>query len=178
MNEAPILAARPCPDAAMPANVASAVRKAAKFGWNAEVSIAIGPPPDGIRSVQMVLTKGATRLMSRHEGDTAGASMGFAQAYRTSKIHRGIFPLGWNELVASIEHDGVPPRPKPTPKATKELTEARQLVSDQITGSVGVAVIDPRPLCKSMVEPGVRCNRQADPYSTLCAGPCSTNPDW
>lgn len=178
--DTPILPARPCPVEAQPANVRSAVRKAEKYGWACIVEIAIGPPPDGIRSVRMVATKGATRLMSRHEGDTGGANMSFTQAYRTSSIHRGIFPLGWNELVAALEHDGNVPRPSATPKAVAELSAARQAVAAHFPGTAAVAVIDPGPLCRSLVSvnPRVYCNRQCEPGAGLCAGPCSETPDW
>lgn len=164
----------------MPAGVRSAVRKAEKYGWACTVSIAIGPPPDGIRSVTMVATKGSNRLMSRHEGDTSGATMSFAQAYRTSQIHRGIFSLGWNELLGALEHDGNVPRPSPTKKAAAELVAARQAVLGGIPGSVPLAVADPRPLCRSLVSvnPRVYCNRQREENAAMCEGPCSTTPDW
>lgn len=162
----------------MPTGVRSAVRKATTYGWAHTVTIAIGPPPEGTRSVVMELTKGPTRLISRHEGDTNGERMSFSQAWRISQQTRGIYKIGWNELLSGLEGDGTAPRPSPTPKALKELQGARQAVLGGIPGAVAVAVVDPGPLCKSMVVPGVRCNRQAADGGTLCAGPCSPETDW
>lgn len=170
--EAPILVSQPCPPDLLPSGVRTAMAKADAAGWDTGATIAIGPPPEGIRSVVFYAKHpNGTRLISRHEGDTAGAKMGFSQGYRHG-FGQGIRSIGWRELVAALDTDGVIADPVLTPKETAALVEARRVVTAMMNGAQALEVIPTRPRCKGLAAPGLRCVRPAEADGVLCTGPC------
>lgn len=175
MTEAPILVSQTCPPELMPSGVRSAMSKARAAGWESGATIAIGPPPDGVRSVVFYARHpNGTRLISRHEGDTAGHRMGFAQGYRHG-FGQGIRSIGWRELVAALDTDGVITDPVLTAKETEALVSARVAVTAGFPGAQPLEVIPNRPRCKGLAAPGMRCIRPAEADAVLCIGPCRVN---
>lgn len=172
VTEAPILTSQACPPELLPSGVRSAMAKARAAGWETGATIAIGPPPDGVRSVVFYAKHAnGTRLISRHEGDTAGHRMGFAQGYRHG-FGQGIRSIGWRELVAALDTAGVLVEAVLSAKETAALVAARQVITAAIPGAQALEVIPNRPRCKGLAAPGMRCIRPAEADGVLCIGPC------
>lgn len=103
MTESPILPARDCPPEMLPKQLTAAVTAAEATGWRWVAKIAIGPLPDGKRSVSLLAGRGPVRVNIVVEGDTAGAKMSFASA----SISPGVFGIpdrvGYREAIAFLK---------------------------------------------------------------------------
>lgn len=187
-----VLPARGCPEEILKRtrNAFSARNRAVQAGWDVIATFAIGGDDDAeIQSVMLRLGRGREQLAARWAGPLGQESLNFDGAWRTSPLHRGIFPLNWTEFSWAIDGEGDKPLTAAgqaaLDKDQAELLAAMSVASTEL-GARPISVVPQGSTgswCSgSVLRQGggvpamkMKCINPAAPGDNLCAGPCKAS---